>query len=247
MHKKSFTFGLGSGILVVTGIFYLLVSLLQTGPVVEELSNAQIRERVEAQGYVILSGEEWLQLEQSAHALPELPEPTPAPTPEPLTPTDDTGNELSNEEENAHNETDETASETTAPPTMSVGGFTPVSPPAQAQQPASPPAQAPAEPAEQASEDEPTQPQEVPELVFPQPHFITVEIPPFMIAADIAELLHTRGVIDNPVTFTQFLISEGYTTRLWAGESTFHTNMSYAAALHALTTANENNENNEND
>jgi len=56
LHKKSFTFGIGVGVLVVTSIFYLF-SRFSTPPVVlqevlVELTNDQILERAIELGYV---------------------------------------------------------------------------------------------------------------------------------------------------------------------------------------------------
>lgn len=53
MHKKSFTFGLGVGLLFVTAIFYLLAAVMQ--PQAPLLSDEQIRQHVESQGYLIVS------------------------------------------------------------------------------------------------------------------------------------------------------------------------------------------------
>lgn len=182
MHKKSFTLGLGTGILFVTAIFYFMVSFVQPEVLIMgiEMTDEEIFQRVEELGYIILSSDlEYYQEEQAGYN--EILD-------------DEYGYEISYDDE--YYEIPINIEYYDVPSNYEL------------------------------YYDEPLEP-------------IVVEIVHLMPAVNISQLLYENNVIQDPNSFTNFLISVGYTTRLRAGVSTFYPNMTYEEILHILTTDQE--------
>lgn len=241
MHKKSFTFGLGVGILVVTAIFYFLVGLVLgsappgpgpgPGP---GLTLADLEELAAYHGLVLMDpedagevepaeeiqvGDEVIEVQVSLEEGEEAQEVIIDPTEVEPVDIDDvvTPPELT----------------VTPPDIPSVVITTPEPLPSIEVEPIE------VEPTEVAAIEVAPVAVDPVAVESPMGPIITgggayIQILPGMLADDIAQTLYEYQIINDITGFTQYMIDMGYTTRLRAGIHQFQVESSFEEALQVL-------------
>jgi len=214
MHHKSFTFGLGVGILAVTLIVYLLYNFLGVFEN-SEYTQEQVMALASELGLELVLPEE----ENDIPFLQSPPEVTEAPEIEELelpTEIDD----IPSEDEGFREEIIMSENVETPVPTQPLVTVPPatVAPATVAPAAAITVAPAPVMPVETVT-----------------PTGVSINIPYATPAVTISDILHQNNIIDDPVGFTQYLIQIGYTQRLRAGTTEFQPNSTFEEVLEILT------------
>lgn len=225
MHKKSFTFGLGAGILFVTGIFYLMANLMQPEIIFVEMTNEEIRDLAIELGYIVDFDEEIIIDELYESSSESIYDQT----------YEYENEEYEDYEDYEYEESEPIVQETPVPPT-------PPTPPAQPVAPQAPTQQVtyissetyPAisndyedinnneDISEYTNDDSPAVP-------------IIISIPDYAVASEISEILFNNNIIDDPNGFIDFLISQDYADRIQSGLLVFSSDMTYDQVLDSLT------------
>lgn len=227
MHKKSFTFGIGVGILFVTSIFYLILVTFATTS--EQITAEEIITLARQMGYIVISEDDYLQ-----YTIPEISQKEQIMLNNySLENNQQNGEDIAeNVYENYENEVLEEIhlddTELNVIQQQAVSVTHPI-----LQTNPIPPQYYHITDMQVENNQEDTM--YVEELNYPPNYEINIEISGTTTVAEISQALYDNNIINDAEGFTQFIINGGYSTQLSTGNLIFHTNSTFEEVIRTLT------------